>query len=83
LQEYIPAGVETVWRCNCYFGSSLDQPLIFTGKKLRQVSATGLASLAICIPNETVESQTERFMRGIGYRGCVGIGYRYDERDGL
>jgi predicted ATP-grasp superfamily ATP-dependent carboligase len=22
-------------------------------------------------------------MQGVGYRGCVGIGYRYDSRDGL
>jgi D-aspartate ligase len=22
-------------------------------------------------------------MRGVGYRGCVGIGWRYDKRDGL
>jgi predicted ATP-grasp superfamily ATP-dependent carboligase len=54
----------------------------FTGKKLRQVSPTGIASLAICLPNEIVAAQTRRFMEGIGYRGCVGIGFRYDVRDG-
>jgi predicted ATP-grasp superfamily ATP-dependent carboligase len=83
LQEYIPGGADTVWMCNGYFGSPRDHPLIFTGKKLRQVSSTGIASLAVCLPNETVESQTRRFMEAIGYRGCVGIGYRYDQRDGL
>ena len=57
--------------------------MIFTGKKLRQLSTTGIASLAICLPNEIVATQTRRFMEAVGYRGCVGIGYRYDRRDGL
>ena len=57
--------------------------MIYTGKKLRQVNATGRASLAVCVPNETVAAQTRDFMRGVGYRGCVGIGWRYDSRDGL
>jgi predicted ATP-grasp superfamily ATP-dependent carboligase len=83
LQEYIPGEVDSVWMCNGYFGANPDRPVIYTGKKLRQVSATGIASLAICLPNETVADQTQRFMEGVGYRGCVGIGYRYDGRDGL
>ena len=82
LQEYIPGEVESVWMCNGYFGADDDVSVVFTGKKLRQVSAAGIASLAVCLPNETVATQTIRFMRGIGYRGCVGIGYRYDARDG-
>jgi D-aspartate ligase len=83
LQEYIPGDVETVWMCNGYFGADPDRDLTFTGKKLRQLSSAGIASLAICLPNETVDAQTRRFMRGVGYRGCVGIGWRYDDRDGL
>jgi D-aspartate ligase len=83
LQEYIPGDATTVWMCNAYFGPEPDRTVIFTGKKLRQVSSTGIASLAICLPNETVETQTRAFMQGVGYRGCVGIGYRYDSRDGL
>jgi predicted ATP-grasp superfamily ATP-dependent carboligase len=83
LQEYIPGDVETVWMCNGYFGADPDRAVTFTGKKLRQLSASGIASLAICLPNETVDAQTRRFMRGTGYRGCVGIGWRYDDRDGL
>jgi D-aspartate ligase len=83
LQEYIPGGVETVWMCNGYFGADPDRDLTFTGKKLRQLSSAGIASLAICLPNETVDAQTRRLMRGVGYRGCVGIGWRYDDRDGL
>jgi D-aspartate ligase len=83
LQEYIPGDADSVWMCNGYFGSDPDRDVIFTGKKLRQVSETGIASLAICLPNETVATQTQRLMKGTGYRGCVGIGYRYDRRDGL
>jgi predicted ATP-grasp superfamily ATP-dependent carboligase len=83
LQEYIPGDAETVWMCNGYFGAEPGSTVIFTGKKLRQVSSTGIASLAICLPNEAVEGQTRSFMEGIGYRGCVGIGYRFDSRDGL
>jgi D-aspartate ligase len=83
LQEYIPGDAESVWMCNAYFGRESECHAIFTGKKLRQVSSTGLASLAICLPNETVAKQTRSFMQGVGYEGCVGIGYRYDARDGL
>jgi predicted ATP-grasp superfamily ATP-dependent carboligase len=83
LQEYIPGDAETIWMCNGYFGENPRHAVIFTGQKLRQMSTTGIASLAICQPNETVAAQTRQFMEGVGYRGCVGIGYRYDHRDGL
>jgi D-aspartate ligase len=83
LQAYIPGDADSVWMCNGYFGSDPERDVVFTGKKLRQVSATGIASLAICLPNETVEDQTRQLMNGVGYRGCVGIGYRFDRRDGL
>jgi D-aspartate ligase len=82
LQEYIPGDVDTVWMCNGYFGLHSGQTVIFTGKKLRQASPTAIASLAICLPNETVATQTRGFMEGVGYQGCVGIGFRYDCRDG-
>jgi predicted ATP-grasp superfamily ATP-dependent carboligase len=83
LQQYIPGDVNTVWMCNGYFTPNPDHTVIFTGTKLRQLWATGIASLAICLPNETVATQTQRFMEAVEYRGCVGIGYRYDRRDGL
>jgi predicted ATP-grasp superfamily ATP-dependent carboligase len=83
LQEHIPGDADTVWMCNGYFGADVAGAVIFTGKKLRQVSAAGIACLAECVPNETVAAQTARLMQGVGYRGCVGIGYRYDRRDGL
>jgi D-aspartate ligase len=82
LQEYIPGGVESVWMCNGYFGRKAGHGAVFTGKKLRQLSSTGVASLAVCVPNDTVGGQTYRFMTEVGYRGCVGIGYRHDVRDG-
>ncbi|MFN2459456.1 MAG: hypothetical protein ABR591_01990, partial [Candidatus Velthaea sp.] len=46
LQEYIPGDAESVWMCNAYFGRGSACHAIFTGKKLRQVSDTGVASLA-------------------------------------
>ncbi len=83
LQEYIPGEVDTVWMCNGYFAPTRGYTVIFTGRKLRQLWATGIASLAVCQPNETVATHTQRLMDAAGYRGCVGIGYRYDRRDGL
>ena len=82
LQEYIPGGVESVWMCNGYFGRNSGHGVVFTGRKLRQVSSTGIASLAVCVPNDVVAGQTHRFLTEVGYRGCVGIGYRHDVRDG-
>ncbi len=81
LQEHIPGDVDTLWMCNGYFGTNRDHDVTFPGRKLRQISAAGVASLAICLPNDTVEAQTRQFMHEIGYRGCVGIGWRYDRRD--
>jgi D-aspartate ligase len=83
LQEYIPGNADSVWMCNGYFGLRPGHTVTFTGQKLRQVSPTGIACLAICLPNETVAAQTRDFMQAVGYRGCVGIGWRYDRRDGL
>lgn len=83
LQEYIPGDAQSVWMCNAYFTQESDCRMIFSGKKLRQVSDTGIASLAVCLPNESVEDSTRRFMQGVGYAGAVGIGYRFDARDGL
>jgi predicted ATP-grasp superfamily ATP-dependent carboligase len=83
FQEYIPGDAESVWMCNAYFGKGSECLAAFTGKKLRQVDETGIASLAVCLPNETVAEQTQRFMQAVGYEGAVGIVYRYDARDGL
>lgn len=84
LQEFIPGDDQTVWMCNAYFDARSECRAVFTGKKLRQSPPhVGVASLAICLPNEAVEQSTRRFMQAVGYQGCVGIGYRYDARDGL
>jgi predicted ATP-grasp superfamily ATP-dependent carboligase len=54
-----------------------------TGKKLRQSPvARGITSLGICLKNPVVEETTLRFMKALGYRGILDIGYRYDARDG-
>ena len=83
LQEYIPGDDDTVWMCNAYFGKGSKCRAIFSGRKLRQTPPrAGIATLAVCEQNEQVEQQTRRFMQAVGYEGLVGIGYRYDARDG-
>lgn len=83
LQEYIPGGAESVWMFNGYFANDSECLAGFTGKKIRQAPPfTGATALGICLKNETVEKITLEFMRNIGYRGIVDMGYRYDERDG-
>jgi D-aspartate ligase len=83
LQEYIPGGSESVWMLNAYFDSGSDCLMAVTGRKLRQLPPdTGVTTLGVCVPNPDVEETTRRFMKAIGYRGVLDIGYRYDERDG-
>ena len=83
LQQHIPGDAQSVWMCNAYFDRDGDCRAIYTGQKLRQLGSTGIATLAVCVPNDTVAEQTRTFMQSVGYRGCVGIGWRYDARDGL
>jgi len=82
-QEYIPGGPDSVWMMNGYFDRHSTGHVVATGQKLRQfpVSA-GMTSLGVCTPNAKVETMTRRFMKQLGYRGTLDIGYRYDERDG-
>lgn len=81
LQEYIPGGSEMVWMFNGYFGDKSKCLFGVTGKKLRQYPAhTGVTSLGVCVTNEQVAQQTRKFMRAIGYRGILDIGYKYDHR---
>jgi predicted ATP-grasp superfamily ATP-dependent carboligase len=82
MQEYIPGDTECGWMCNGYFGKASECHGLFTANKIRQVSSTGLCSLAVCLPNPTVIEQTRRLMQGVGYQGACGVGYRYDSRDG-
>jgi D-aspartate ligase len=84
LQEYIPGGPESVWMLNAYFDGDSDCVLAVTGRKLRQLPPdTGVTTLGVCVPNPDVEATTRRFMKAVGYRGVLDIGYRYDVRDGL
>jgi D-aspartate ligase len=83
LQEYIPGGDDTVWMFNGYFDTHSDCLVAFTGKKIRQCPIhTGSTSLGICLRNAAVEKATRCFMKAIGYRGVLDIGFRYDARDG-
>ena len=84
LQEYIPGGDDTVWMFNGYFDARSECLVGFTGKKLRQYPVhRGSTSLGICLRNDVVERMTRDFMKAIGYRGILDIGYRFDARDGL
>jgi D-aspartate ligase len=84
LQEYIPGGDDVVWMFNGYFDRDSECSLSFTGKKIRQCPVhTGATSLGICLKNAAIEQLTRRFMREIGYRGILDIGFRFDARDGL
>lgn len=83
LQEYIPGGDDSVWMFNGYFNASSECLLGFTGRKLRQTPIhTGMTSLGICLKNDVVEKTTKDFMRALGYKGILDIGYRFDSRDG-
>jgi D-aspartate ligase len=83
LQEYIPGPDEMTWTFNGYFDSNSECRAAFTGRKLRNFPAYfGQASLAVCEHNEYVRNTTIAFMKNIGYRGPLDLGYRYDARDG-
>ena len=83
LQEYIPGGDDDVWMFNGYFDADSDCLVGFTARKLRQTPIhTGATSLGICLPNAEVHETTVRWMKRLGYRGILDIGYRFDARDG-
>jgi D-aspartate ligase len=83
LQEYIPGEADSVWMFDGYFNARSDCLVAFTGQKLRQYPVyVGMTSLGICVRNETVEAITRDFLKAVGYRGMVDMGYRYDLRDG-
>ena len=82
FQEFIPGGADAVWMCNAYLDETAHCRAAYTGRKLRQVDDTGIASLAVTESNPTVADQTRRLLEGTGYRGLAGIGYKYDPRDG-
>jgi predicted ATP-grasp superfamily ATP-dependent carboligase len=83
LQEYIPGGDDQVYIFNGYFDRNADCVVGFTGHKIRQFPVhVGCASLGECRWNPTVARLTTDFMKAVGYRGILDIGYRLDARDG-
>jgi D-aspartate ligase len=83
LQEYIPGGDDQVYIFNGYFNHQSDCLVGFTGHKIRQFPIhVGCASLGECRWNETVAEITTKFMKAVGYKGILDIGYRLDPRDG-
>ncbi|MGH2479061.1 MAG: hypothetical protein ACRDHW_05340, partial [Ktedonobacteraceae bacterium] len=84
LQEYLGGGSRTVWMFDGYFNEASDCLFGLTATMMRQYPAyTGVTSLGICLANETVAQQTRTFMKGVGYRGALDIGYKFDPRSGL
>jgi predicted ATP-grasp superfamily ATP-dependent carboligase len=84
LQEYIPGGDDTIWMFNGYFDRDSECLFGMTGQKIRQSPVhTGSTCLGVCLKNDEVRELTLRFMKSIGYRGILDIGYRYDARDRL
>lgn len=84
LQEYLGGGSRTVWMFDGYFNAESDCLFGLTARMLRQYPAyTGVTSLGVCLTNETVAQQTRTFMKAIGYRGALDIGYKFDSRTGL
>ncbi len=83
LQEYIPGGDDSIWMFNGYFDEKSDCLFGVTGRKIRQSPIhTGVTSLGVCLRNPVVDEMTQGFMKSIGYKGILDIGYRYDARDG-
>ena len=83
IQEYIPGGADSIWMFSGYFNNRSDCLFGSTGKKIRQHPVyTGTTSLGICLKNDVVKKTTEEFMKGVGYKGILDMGYRYDARDG-
>ncbi len=83
LQEYIPGGDDQIYIFNGYFDAQSECLAAFTGHKIRQFPVhVGCASLGVCRTNADVAHLTTRFMKVIGYRGVLDIGYRFDARDG-
>jgi predicted ATP-grasp superfamily ATP-dependent carboligase len=83
LQEYIPGGPDTIWMLNAYFDTNSEAHCLAIGRKVRQFPPyVGMTSLGRTEHNDTVEKLTRRFMKEIGYRGVLDLGYRFDARDG-
>jgi predicted ATP-grasp superfamily ATP-dependent carboligase len=79
FQRYIPGTPQSVWMFNGYFDAQSECRFAITGKKIRQHPPhSGVTTLGICEMNEAVDELTTRFMKALGYRGILDIGFRYD-----
>ncbi|MHC1783840.1 MAG: hypothetical protein AB9891_13995 [Anaerolineaceae bacterium] len=60
---------------DCLFGT--------TARKIRQYPAyTGMTSLGICEENPELEKSILSFMKAVGYRGILDIGYKHNPKNG-
>lgn len=83
LQEYLPGGSQTVCMFDGYFDDESNCLFGLTAKMIRQYPAyTGVTSLGICVTNDVVAKQAKDFIKAVGYRGPLDLGFRYDERTG-
>jgi predicted ATP-grasp superfamily ATP-dependent carboligase len=83
IQEVIPGGDDEVYIFNGYFDRNSDCLIGYTGRKIRQFPVhVGCASLGECCWVQEVADLTTTFMKKVGYRGILDIGYRKDPRDG-
>lgn len=83
LQEYIPGGDDQIYIFNGYFDDASNCLCGFTGHKIRQFPVhVGCASLGVCRWVPEVADITTKFMKALGYKGILDIGYRWDARDG-
>jgi len=82
VQELIPGGDDQVYIFNGYFDAASECLAGYTGRKIRQFPVhVGCASLGECCWVKEVADITTSFMKEIGYRGVLDIGYRWDPRD--
>jgi len=83
IQEYIPGRDDQIYIFNGYFNEQSECLAGFTGHKIRQFPVhVGCASLGICKWNQEVADITTAFMKTVGYKGILDIGYRLDPRNG-
>jgi D-aspartate ligase len=81
IQEFIPAESEDNWMFDGCFGEDSSCLFGLIGQKLRQYPPyRGRTSLGVVRHNPELLTQIERFVRAVGFRGVLDMGYRYDAR---
>lgn len=83
LQEFIPGGRGNIWMFDGYFNNQSDCLFGITARKIRQYPAyTGMTSLGVCESNPELFRMITDFMKAVGYRGILDIGYKYNPQNG-